>query len=126
MVCVLSVLSARTVCVSKHKTAYEMRISDWSSDVCSSDLPADAFAPRTALQRRQRQPHHQQAAFQIGDTGAMQRVVVTEHCVLERTVLCVNRVEMTAEEDLQRRVRTQPQTQRRTDGTFTQGAVVGA
>src|SRR3546814_497165 len=25
----------------KHKTAYEMRISDWSSDVCSSDLSAD-------------------------------------------------------------------------------------
>src|SRR3546814_4999276 len=24
----------------KHKTAYEMRISDWSSDVCSSDLLA--------------------------------------------------------------------------------------
>src|SRR3546814_20729254 len=24
----------------KQKTAYEMRISDWSSDVCSSDLPA--------------------------------------------------------------------------------------
>src|SRR3546814_15739069 len=29
----------------KQKTAYEMRISDWSSDVCSSDLllPLDAF-----------------------------------------------------------------------------------
>src|SRR3546814_4121746 len=26
----------------KQKTAYEMRISDWSSDVCSSDLPASA------------------------------------------------------------------------------------
>src|SRR3546814_4600988 len=26
------------VCVFKQKTAYEMRISDWSSDVCSSDL----------------------------------------------------------------------------------------
>src|SRR3546814_10031194 len=26
----------------KQKTAYEMRISDWSSDVCSSDLDADA------------------------------------------------------------------------------------
>src|SRR3546814_1932820 len=26
----------------KQKTAYEMRISDWSSDVCSSDLPAIA------------------------------------------------------------------------------------
>src|SRR3546814_8477108 len=26
----------------KQKTAYELRISDWSSDVCSSDLVADA------------------------------------------------------------------------------------
>src|SRR3546814_11476533 len=25
-------------CLFKHKTASEMRISDWSSDVCSSDL----------------------------------------------------------------------------------------
>src|SRR3546814_9269270 len=34
----------RVVCfvfVFKQKTAYEMRISDWSSDVCSSDLVAD-------------------------------------------------------------------------------------
>src|SRR3546814_1582419 len=29
----------------KQKTAYEMRISDWSSDVCSSDLPR----PRAAM-----------------------------------------------------------------------------
>src|SRR3546814_17881742 len=31
------------VCVFffKQKTAYEMRISDWSSDVCSSDLEVD-------------------------------------------------------------------------------------
>src|SRR3546814_9834591 len=27
----------------KQKTAYEMRISDWSSDVCSSDLVGDAL-----------------------------------------------------------------------------------
>src|SRR3546814_9898938 len=27
----------------KQKTAYEMRISDWSSDVCSSDLYGFAF-----------------------------------------------------------------------------------
>src|SRR3546814_1699999 len=40
----------------KQKTAYEMRISDWSSDVCSSDLPevsvdvlVDALGPRRAL-----------------------------------------------------------------------------
>src|SRR3546814_8577118 len=29
----------------KQKTAYEMRISDWSSDVCSSDLAAPGRAP---------------------------------------------------------------------------------
>src|SRR3546814_3446390 len=27
----------------KQKTAYEMRISDWSSDVCSSDLVFEPF-----------------------------------------------------------------------------------
>src|SRR3546814_4853904 len=26
------------ICFCKQKTAYEMRINDWSSDVCSSDL----------------------------------------------------------------------------------------
>src|SRR3546814_12385104 len=32
------------------KTAYEMRISDWSSDVCSSDLPGrDALASKGRL-----------------------------------------------------------------------------
>src|SRR3546814_1099595 len=30
----------------KQKTAYEMRISDWSSDVCSSDLQRDAVFQR--------------------------------------------------------------------------------
>src|SRR3546814_7283856 len=29
----------------KQKTAYEMRISDWSSDVCSSDLPTLTQVP---------------------------------------------------------------------------------
>src|SRR3546814_5657262 len=32
----------------KQKTAYEMRISDWSSDVCSSDLARLADAPAAA------------------------------------------------------------------------------
>src|SRR3546814_10411683 len=30
----------------KQKTAYEMRISDWSSDVCSSDLLVEQWDPR--------------------------------------------------------------------------------
>src|SRR3546814_11283386 len=33
----------------KQKTAYEMRISDWSSDVCSSDLTTTASAPNSML-----------------------------------------------------------------------------
>src|SRR3546814_8508215 len=36
----------------KQKTAYETRISDWSSDVCSSDLPAQLPAGRRAQSRR--------------------------------------------------------------------------
>src|SRR3546814_7945387 len=38
-------------CFFKQKTAYEMRISDWSSDVCSSDLhhqPDDLHRRRRA------------------------------------------------------------------------------
>src|SRR3546814_2629881 len=31
----------------KQKTAYEMRISDWSSDVCSSDLSMRQLYPRS-------------------------------------------------------------------------------
>src|SRR3546814_9521376 len=33
----------------KQKTAYEMRISDWSSDVCSSDLAAQGPASTQGL-----------------------------------------------------------------------------
>src|SRR3546814_7964791 len=40
-VCIVLFLFVFIVCIFfffKQKTAYEMRISDWSSDVCSSDL----------------------------------------------------------------------------------------
>src|SRR3546814_7602824 len=33
----------------KQKTAYEMRISDWSSDVCSSDLASGADTSPAAI-----------------------------------------------------------------------------
>src|SRR3546814_9822823 len=46
----------------KQKTAYEMRISDWSSDVCSSDL-------------RYGENPHQQAAFYV--TGEKRPGVAT-------------------------------------------------
>src|SRR3546814_19497416 len=40
----------------KQKTAYEMRISDWSSDVCSSDLglPKMPFRAGETFPRRER------------------------------------------------------------------------
>src|SRR3546814_1955188 len=33
----------------KQKTAYEMRISDWSSDVCSSDLEVGELMPVVSI-----------------------------------------------------------------------------
>src|SRR3546814_4951144 len=52
----------------KQKTAYEMRISDWSSDVCSSDLAAGfrivghlVFKKRYASSARFLRYQHEQA-----------------------------------------------------------------
>src|SRR3546814_13152983 len=47
------------LCFFKRKTAYEMRISDWSSDVCSSDLLL--FPPG--------QPHHLPIGAITGTNG---------------------------------------------------------
>src|SRR3546814_2536184 len=47
VLCLVLVLLYMFFFFFKQKTAYEMRISDWSSDVCSSDLrvfEADTFA----------------------------------------------------------------------------------
>src|SRR3546814_18811998 len=48
-VMVVNVVSCSCVCFFffKQKTAYEVRISDWSSDVCSSDLARLAEAARS-------------------------------------------------------------------------------
>src|SRR3546814_5861220 len=59
MYCTMRLYNASTVvhcrfygCIFffKQKTAYEMRISDWSSDVCSSDLLGDRRAVAVELQ----------------------------------------------------------------------------
>src|SRR3546814_12207114 len=44
----------------KQKTAYEMRISDWSSDVCSSDLARRWFRARGQA------PHHDRHLCAVG------------------------------------------------------------
>src|SRR3546814_14309583 len=46
----------------KQKTAYEMRISDWSSDVCSSDLLAQQRAERVLVGRQAFAPERHAAA----------------------------------------------------------------
>src|SRR3546814_9638593 len=52
----------------KQKTAYEMRISDWSSDVCSSDLRSFAIVITT-------QPDHCQQILAEACEPAVTRVV---------------------------------------------------
>src|SRR3546814_4356799 len=59
----------------KQKTAYEMRISDWSSDVCSSDLETTGLAdPAPVLHTLMSDP------------------VVAERCRLESVVTLVDAV----------------------------------
>src|SRR3546814_10622414 len=63
-------------CVFKQKTAYEMRISDWSSDVCSSDLPRldrRGAGARGELERRACRPVNKVA------DGIEEKLVMAEH-----------------------------------------------
>src|SRR3546814_5220009 len=55
--------------VFKQKTAYEMRISDWSSDVCSSDLRCR----RPAMARRQAGQRLHRKAQTVAGTPVMER-----------------------------------------------------
>src|SRR3546814_3395849 len=48
------------VCICKQETAYEMRISDWSSNVCSSDLPP-TNSPAAGMPLPRARPRGQEA-----------------------------------------------------------------
>src|SRR3546814_2489674 len=61
----------------KQKTAYEMRISDWSSDVCSSDL---LLLSRTLL----RFDHHVEDAFGHAGVRRVQQRRDVEACAHDR------------------------------------------
>src|SRR3546814_5228978 len=66
---------------SKQKTAYEMRISDWSSDVCSSDLfhmigGDGPGAVRLPLAAGAQTPHRLEPPYMgLGERGRGGRVV---------------------------------------------------
>src|SRR3546814_10121666 len=80
----------------KQKTAYEMRVSDWSSDVCSSDLKAASQLHREQFTRTP--PHPRNNAAGHSGTGDHRRHRAEQLCGqtgLERTEL----IRRTDEED---------------------------
>src|SRR3546814_9650057 len=62
----------------KQKTAYEMRISDWSSDVCSSDLLLLGLRPEHITEtHRNVEPNQQefQATLEVNEPMGMETKV---------------------------------------------------
>src|SRR3546814_9189151 len=57
----------------KQKTAYEMRISDWSSDVCSSDLTLENVIQARNMAMTAQGPHDQAEAENV-ISGALKSV----------------------------------------------------
>src|SRR3546814_7024407 len=54
----------------KQKTAYEMRISDWSSDVCSSDLQRNQHGDQRRAEGRETDRFHPDLADFLVDRRA--------------------------------------------------------
>src|SRR3546814_8285180 len=57
------------VCFFKQKTAYEFRISDWSSVVVSSDLAVAPVLPKRSVLHAVPQPAHATVCFQPVNRG---------------------------------------------------------
>src|SRR3546814_5913332 len=96
--CVASCVTVFSVSVFvvffKQKTAYEMRISDWSSDVCSSDLHGTdrpigdgAGTGEKALRDGRRQPRiDHQRLVAADEQGAIGRALDRKSVVLGKRV----------------------------------------
>src|SRR3546814_3856270 len=66
----------------KQKTAYEMRISDWSSDVCSSDLLETAvFHHQLERAGKQKVAHQHRRRIAENDVGRSEERRVGKECV---------------------------------------------
>src|SRR3546814_5126177 len=88
----------------KQKTAYELRISDWSSDVCSSDLngrhdTANAGASRPVPQDIGRDLEN--ITLDMGDRGQILSGQAAEH-ILHQIVRILAGFQPTPEESQQR------------------------
>src|SRR3546814_11433355 len=89
----------------KQKTAYEMRISDWSSDVCSSDLPAGA---RAAAQARRMDERLLSRPAGIGAAYGAPRRRLRRRAAPDRRISCDRRAARADDATADRRPRTHP------------------
>src|SRR3546814_14658446 len=65
----------------KQKTAYELRISDWSSDVCSSDLPVPRTPSPTSPRRCARTASPPSSCSTAGSSPRSEERRVGKECV---------------------------------------------
>src|SRR3546814_8557961 len=101
--CLFCVVICDLIFFVKQKTAYEMRISDWSSDVCSSDLGFSTFDRMLPMVRdgAVRETYWNYSITPIrGEGGAVAGVFYQVHETNERILYERNR---DAEEARQRR-----------------------
>src|SRR3546814_5737330 len=70
----------------KQKTAYEMRISDWSSDVCSSDLYMPIIG-EPALRQAIAAAHARASGQPVGPENVA--VVAGAQCALFCATMCI-------------------------------------
>src|SRR3546814_10089676 len=69
--CYILVCMFRGFFFFKQKTAYELRISDWSSDVCSSDLAGQVQAGHAVGRGVEHVPARFEVIEQVGDEIAV-------------------------------------------------------
>src|SRR3546814_9378431 len=89
----------------KQKTAYDMRISDWSSDVCSSDLQM----PVRALDRTIFMRNTAVIAGRLHPVMATQRVISVRQILARRCIQIPERRRQTVAAMLARRAAQRPQ-----------------
>src|SRR3546814_3112948 len=80
----LLIMSSCVVFFFKQKTAYEMRISDWSSDVCSSDLIVERHREVIARRRILARENDVALCRRIGDLRARPLVEIGRASCRER------------------------------------------
>src|SRR3546814_5916239 len=75
----------------KQKTAYEMRISDWSSDVCSSDLmPATLYYSHRILEKLALDRHTKAVDFLEPDAKSQVTLAYENEMPVRATALVVS------------------------------------